>query len=40
MEREIRKIYQKDQRIKSQPSYSGISLFTMMLLSQWYDLVM
>ncbi|XOD66632.1 MAG: hypothetical protein ACMUEL_00850 [Flavobacteriales bacterium Tduv] len=27
MEKEIRKIYQKGQGIKSQPAYSGISLF-------------
>ncbi|XOD67665.1 MAG: hypothetical protein ACMUEL_07005 [Flavobacteriales bacterium Tduv] len=33
MEKDIRKIYQKDQGIKNQPAYSGISLFKMMLLS-------
>ncbi|XOD67595.1 MAG: transposase [Flavobacteriales bacterium Tduv] len=38
MEKEIRKIYQKGQGIKSQPAYSEISLFTMMLLRPWYDL--
>ncbi|XOD67765.1 MAG: transposase [Flavobacteriales bacterium Tduv] len=38
MEKEIRKIYQKGQGIKSQLAYSGISLFKMMLLSNWYDL--
>ncbi|XOD67219.1 MAG: hypothetical protein ACMUEL_04395 [Flavobacteriales bacterium Tduv] len=38
MEKEIRKIYQKDQGIKRQPAYSGISLFKMMFLSHWYDL--
>ncbi|XOD67738.1 MAG: transposase [Flavobacteriales bacterium Tduv] len=37
MEKEIRKIYQKGQVIKGQPSYSGISLFKMILLSNWYD---
>ncbi|XOD67820.1 MAG: transposase [Flavobacteriales bacterium Tduv] len=36
--KEIRKIYQKGQGIKNQPAYTGISLFTMMLLSQKYDL--
>ncbi|XOD68140.1 MAG: transposase [Flavobacteriales bacterium Tduv] len=34
----MRKIYQKDQGIKGQPVYSGISLFKMMLLSHWCDL--
>ncbi|XOD68108.1 MAG: transposase [Flavobacteriales bacterium Tduv] len=38
MEKEIRKIYQKGQGIKSQSAYSGISLFKMMLLSHGYDL--
>ncbi|XOD67916.1 MAG: transposase [Flavobacteriales bacterium Tduv] len=38
MDKEIRKIYQKGQRIKGQPAYSGISFFNMMLLSNWYDL--
>ncbi|XOD68123.1 MAG: transposase [Flavobacteriales bacterium Tduv] len=33
-----KKIYQKGQGIKCQPAYSGISLFTMMLLSHCYDL--
>ncbi|XOD67630.1 MAG: hypothetical protein ACMUEL_06815 [Flavobacteriales bacterium Tduv] len=31
-----KKIYQKGQGMKVQPSYSGISLFKMMLLSHWY----
>ncbi|XOD68168.1 MAG: transposase [Flavobacteriales bacterium Tduv] len=34
----MRKIYQKGQGIKFQPAYSGISLFKMMILSDWYDL--
>ncbi|XOD67856.1 MAG: hypothetical protein ACMUEL_08170 [Flavobacteriales bacterium Tduv] len=38
MEKEVRKIYQKDLGIKSQPTYSGISLFKIMFLSYWYDL--
>ncbi|XOD67639.1 MAG: hypothetical protein ACMUEL_06860 [Flavobacteriales bacterium Tduv] len=38
MEKEIRKIYQKGQEIKDQLGYSGISLFKMILLSDWYDL--
>ncbi|XOD66712.1 MAG: hypothetical protein ACMUEL_01300 [Flavobacteriales bacterium Tduv] len=38
MEKEIRKIYQKDQGIKDQPIYSEISLFKIMLLSDGYDL--
>ncbi|XOD66876.1 MAG: transposase [Flavobacteriales bacterium Tduv] len=38
METEIRKIYQKVQRLKGQTAYSGISLFKMILLSNWYDL--
>ncbi|XOD67510.1 MAG: hypothetical protein ACMUEL_06100 [Flavobacteriales bacterium Tduv] len=38
MDKEIRKMYQKGQGIKDQPAYSGISLFTMMLLSYWYNL--
>ncbi|XOD67162.1 MAG: transposase [Flavobacteriales bacterium Tduv] len=38
MEKEIRKIYQKKQAIKGKPAYSEISLFKMMLLSNWYDL--
>ncbi|XOD67264.1 MAG: hypothetical protein ACMUEL_04635 [Flavobacteriales bacterium Tduv] len=33
MEKEIRKIYQKRQGIKSQPTYNVISLFKIMLLS-------
>ncbi|XOD67777.1 MAG: transposase [Flavobacteriales bacterium Tduv] len=37
MEKEIRKIYQKDQEIKGQPAYILISLFKMMILSHWYD---
>ncbi|XOD66724.1 MAG: transposase [Flavobacteriales bacterium Tduv] len=38
MEKEIRKIYQKGLGIKDQPLYSGISLFKMKLLSNWYDI--
>ncbi|XOD66727.1 MAG: hypothetical protein ACMUEL_01385 [Flavobacteriales bacterium Tduv] len=38
MDNEIRKIYQKFQEIKSQASYSGVSLFKMTLLCYWYDL--
>ncbi|XOD68189.1 MAG: transposase [Flavobacteriales bacterium Tduv] len=34
----MKKIYQKGQGIKCQPAYSGISLFKMKFLSQWYDL--
>ncbi|XOD67236.1 MAG: hypothetical protein ACMUEL_04490 [Flavobacteriales bacterium Tduv] len=38
MENDIRKIYQKGQEINGKPAYSGISLFKMMLLSNWSDL--
>ncbi|XOD67571.1 MAG: hypothetical protein ACMUEL_06460 [Flavobacteriales bacterium Tduv] len=38
MDKEIRKIYQKIQGIKGKPSYSEISLFTIILLSDCYDL--
>ncbi|XOD67090.1 MAG: transposase [Flavobacteriales bacterium Tduv] len=38
IKKEIRKIYQKGQGIKSQPAYSGISLFKMILLSYRYNL--
>ncbi|XOD67616.1 MAG: transposase [Flavobacteriales bacterium Tduv] len=38
MEKEIRKIYQKRQGIKDQPTYSEILLFNMMFLSHWCDL--
>ncbi|XOD68280.1 MAG: transposase [Flavobacteriales bacterium Tduv] len=34
----MRKIYQKGQGIKGRPAYSGISFFTMTLLSHWYNL--
>ncbi|XOD67183.1 MAG: transposase [Flavobacteriales bacterium Tduv] len=38
MEKEIKKIYQKVQGLNGQPFYSKISLFKMMLLSNWYNL--
>ncbi|XOD67020.1 MAG: hypothetical protein ACMUEL_03140 [Flavobacteriales bacterium Tduv] len=38
MGKETRKIYQKVQKIKGKPAYSGKSLFKRMLLSHWYDL--
>ncbi|XOD67426.1 MAG: transposase [Flavobacteriales bacterium Tduv] len=37
MEKEIRKIYKKDQGIKGQFAYTGISLFKIRILSHWYD---
>ncbi|XOD68057.1 MAG: hypothetical protein ACMUEL_09370 [Flavobacteriales bacterium Tduv] len=40
MEKEIRKISQKDQGIKGQPSYSKIALFKMIILSHWLISVM
>ncbi|XOD67087.1 MAG: hypothetical protein ACMUEL_03525 [Flavobacteriales bacterium Tduv] len=38
MEKEIRKIYQKGQGIKGNLLTVVISLFMIMLLSNWYDL--
>ncbi|XOD67061.1 MAG: transposase [Flavobacteriales bacterium Tduv] len=38
MEKDIRKIYQKGQRINGQLAYSGISLFKMLFLSHCYVL--
>lgn len=38
LEKEINKIYKKGQSVDGRPSYSGLLLFKMLLISYWYDL--